>query len=316
MSTTPLTSDRWPANDRNVPALVKLVRGVVAQPEGRIALVGAFGCLGLLCLIFWPNLRHFLYVWTIDENYSHGFLVPFISLYFLNQAAERGPMTLRSGTWLGMALLTMSILGRLATVLVPVGFVGDLSFLLGLAGVTALIGGADVLRRFGFGIFFLIFMVPLPNDLYARIASPLQLLVSHIASIILNATNVPVLCEGNMMTLPGDVQMFVAEACSGMRQLTGFLALTTAVAYLSARPAWYRVTLVASSIPIALTANVARVTLTGYIMYYFNPEYASGAYHTVEGLLMMAFGLSLLRAECWVLDRLTAPEEPCLPSDE
>jgi exosortase len=306
MSTTPLTSDRWPANDRNVPALVKLVRGVLAQPEGRIALVGAFGCLGLLCLIFWLNLRHFLDVWTIDENYSHGFLVPFISLYFLNQAAERGPMTLRSGTGLGMALLTLSILGRLATVLVPVGIVGDLSFLLGLAGVTALIGGADVLRRFGFGIFFLIFMVPLPNDLYARIASPLQLLVSHIASIILNATNVPVLCEGNMMTLPGDVQMFVAEACSGMRQLTGFLALTTAVAYLSARPAWYRVTIVASSIPIALTANVARVTLTGYIMYYLNPEYASGAYHTVEGLLMMALGLSLLRAECWVLDRLTA----------
>jgi exosortase len=309
MSTTPLTSDRWPANDRNAPALVRLVRGVTEQPEGRIALLGAFACLGLLCLIFWPNLRHFYYVWTIDENYSHGFLVPFISLYFLNQAAERGPMTVRGGTRLGMALLTVSVLGRLATVLIPVGFVGDLSFLLGLAGVTALIGGADLLRRFGFGIFFLVFMVPLPNDLYARIASPLQLLVSHIASLVLNATNVPVLCEGNMMTLPGDVQMFVAEACSGMRQLTGFLALTTAVAYLSARPAWYRVALVASSIPIALTANVARVCLTGYIMYHLNPEYASGAYHTVEGLLMMAFGLSLLRAECWVLDRLTAAAE-------
>ena len=310
MSTTPLTQDRWPADDRNAPALVKLARGVFEQPEGRIALLGAFGCLGMLFLIFWPNLRHFLYVWSIDENYSHGFLVPFLSLYFLNQAAERGPMTVRSGTWLGMVLLTMSILGRLATVLVPVGFVGDLSFLLGLAGVTALIGGADVLRRFGFGIAFLIFMVPLPNDLYARIASPLQLLVSHIASLVLNATNVPVLCEGNMMTLPGDVQMFVAEACSGMRQLTGFLALTTAVAYLSARPAWYRVTIVASSIPIAMTANVARVSLTGYIMYYLNPEYASGAYHTVEGLLLMALGLSLLRAECSVLDRLTASAEP------
>ena len=309
MSTTPLTSDRWPANDRNAPALVKLVGEVMGQPEGRIALLGAFGCLGMLFLIFWPNLRHFLLIWTIDENYSHGFLVPLISLYFLNQAVERGPLTVRSGTRLGMALLTVSILGRLATVLVPVGFVGDLSFLIGLAGVTALMGGADVLRRFGFALFFLIFMVPLPNDLYARIASPLQLLVSHIASLVLNATNVPVLCEGNMMTLPGDVQMFVAEACSGMRQLTGFLALTTAVAYLSARPAWYRITLVASSIPIALTANVARVTLTGYIMYYLNPEYASGAYPTVEGLLMMALGLSLLRAECWILDRLTVTTE-------
>ena len=42
------------------------------------------------------------------------------------------------------------------------------------------------------------------------------------------------------MTLPGGVQMFVAEACSGMRQMTGFLALTAAVAYLTTRPGWYR----------------------------------------------------------------------------
>ena len=66
------------------------------------------------------------------------------------------------------------------------------------------------------------------------------MLASQVASTVMNATGVPVLCEGNRMTLPGGVQMFVAEACSGMRQLTGFLALTAAVAYLTTRPAWYR----------------------------------------------------------------------------
>src|ERR1700726_1378580 len=101
-------------------------------------------------------------------------------------------------------------------------------------------------------------MVPLPIALYTRIASPLQLLASRIATVALNATGIPVLCEGNMMTLPGGVQIFVAEACSGMRQLTGFLALTAAVAYLSARPAWYKAAVVVASIPVAMTANVAR----------------------------------------------------------
>src|SRR5262249_39449110 len=115
---------------------------------------------------------------------------------------------------------------------------------------------------------------------------------------------VPVLCEGNMLTLPGDTRMFVAEACSGLRQLTGFLALTAAVAYLAPRPAWYRAAVVASSIPIAMLANVARVPLTGYIAHYVAPQFASGAFHTVEGLLMMALGLSLLRAETWVLDQV------------
>jgi exosortase len=189
---------------------------------------------------------------------------------------------------------------------VPVPFVGDLSFLLGLAGVCALMAGTGALRRYGFALAFLLFMIPLPVALYTAFASPLQMLVSRIASVILNAGGIPVLCEGTMMTLPGGIRMFVAEACSGMRQLTGFLALTTAVAYLTPRPFWFRGVLVASAVPIALSANVARVTLTGWIMSH-DPRYASGTFHTLEGLLMMGFGLALLRAECWVLDRLAAP---------
>jgi len=71
--------------------------------------------------------------------------------------------------------------------------------------------GTDVLKRHWFAFFFLIFMIPLPVALYARIASPLQLLVSEVATEVLNSTGVPVLREGNMMTLPRGVRMFVAE---------------------------------------------------------------------------------------------------------
>jgi exosortase len=123
----------------------------------------------------------------------------------------------------------------------------------------------------------------------------------------MNLTGVPVLCEGNRMTLPGGLQLFVAEACSGMRQLTGFLALTTAVAYLASRPGWYRWVVVVSALPIALSANIARIVLTGYIMHFVNPRFALGTYHTLEGLLMMGFGLLLLQAECGILDQLDRP---------
>ena len=105
--------------------------------------------------------------------------------------------------------------------------------------------------------------------------------------------------------------MFVAEACSGLRQMTGFLALTTGVAYLSTRPMWYRVVIILSALPIAMTANIARVLLTGYIMHFVNPQFALGTYHTLEGLVMMAFGLGLLHCECCILDlffRLAAGE--------
>ncbi len=283
--------------------LLDLLRRSLAIPESRTTMIGGLLAFGFIGVIFASNFRHFVYSWSTDENYGHGFLVPLLSLYFANQAAGRGPVAVRRGVGLGIGLLTVALLVKLATVVVVVGTLGDLALLAAIAGIVALLAGTGALRRYWFAIAFLVFMIPLPVALYALIASPLQLLASKLASGILNRTGVPVLTVGNMMTLPGGVQMFVAEACSGMRQLTGFLALTAAVAYLIARPAWYRVAIVLSALPIALTANVTRVTLTGYIMVFVNPQYASGAYHTIEGLLMLAFGLSLLRAECWVLDQ-------------
>ncbi len=68
------------------------------EDRRRPALIGAGACLGLLALIFAPTLGHFAQTWTTDENYSHGFLVPLISLYFANEAARRGPTAVRGGS--------------------------------------------------------------------------------------------------------------------------------------------------------------------------------------------------------------------------
>lgn len=94
--------------------------------------------------MFASNILHFFTVWSSDENYSHGFLVPLIALYFANEAARRGEIVEEPGTRLGVALIVASILGRLATVAVPVGFVGDLSLVVGLAGIVALLFGRGI----------------------------------------------------------------------------------------------------------------------------------------------------------------------------
>ncbi len=291
-----------PANDVQPWNLLTFFRRSIAQPGDRPVWLGALGCMALFLLLFRDVLWHFYYAWTTDENYSHGFLVPLISAYFADRAARRGPVPVRGGG-IGGAMLGLSVAIRLITIPLPIPFLGQLGFLCGLAGLFGLLFGAAALRRYWFAFSFLVFMVPLPVAVYSRLASPLQLLASQVASAVMNMTGVPVLREGNHLTLPGGIQLFVAEACSGMRQLTGFLALTTAVAYLSRRAAWYRVVIIVSAVPIALFANITRVLLTGYIMHFFTPEYALGTFHTIEGLLMMGFGLLLLNLECWVLDR-------------
>lgn len=298
----PIATDTRPWN------LAALVRRSLAEPADRPMWWGALACLTMFLLLFRDVLWHFYYSWTTDENYSHGFLVPLISLYFADHATRRGPVAVKGGGLLGIAMLSVALVIRLLIPFpLPIPFLGELAFLLGLAGIFGLLFGREALRRYWFAFTFLLFMVPLPVAIYSRLASPLQLLASQVSSAVMNATGVPVLREGNHMTLPGGIQLFVAEACSGMRQLTGFLALTTAVAYLSRRPAWYRAVIILSGVPIALTANITRVTLTGYIMHFLNPEYALGAFHTIEGLLMMGFGLFLLNLECWLLDQFSRP---------
>jgi exosortase len=263
--------------------------------------LAAVSSLAFLAILFRDTLVHFVQTWQSDANYSHGFLVPLITLYFAAEAARRGPIQVKGGLVTGVGLMLLSIFGLLATLAVPVGVVADVAFVLGLTGLVALFAGRDALRRFAFPLAFLVFMIPLPVALYAALASPLQLWVSRAASWLLNAGGIPVFRQGNLMMLPGGVTMFVAEACSGMRQLTGFLALTTAVAWLTPRPWWHRVILIVSSVPIAMTANLIRVIVTGFIMYRLDPRYASGAFHTVEGLLMMGLGLGLLSVVCTVL---------------
>src|SRR4051812_7259919 len=193
MATTPPAFPRPLSTIEETSGLVALLRPALALPEHRVTLAGVIGCLGLFGLVFWANLLQFVRVWSNDGNYSHGFLVPLISLYFANLVAQRGPVAVRSGVGLGLALVTASMLGRLATVLVPIGIVGGVSFVLGLAGLCALLAGSDALRRYWFAFFFLVFMIPLPVALYARIASPLQLMVSQIATEVLNASGIPVL---------------------------------------------------------------------------------------------------------------------------
>ncbi len=311
MTSTQLLRD--PGQPPQSPSLATLLCGVAADPVGRLGLACTLICLGMFVHIFRDNLGHFYYAWTTDENYSHGFLVPLISLYFANRVASRGMIAIEGGKWLGTVMLVVSLALRLVTIPLPIPFLSDVAFLIGLTGLFTMMTGAAALKRYWFAFFFLVFMVPLPIALYSKIASPLQLFASRVASTLMTATGLPVLCEGNKMTLPGGLQMFVAEACSGMRQLTGFLALTAAVAYWTKGPPWYRVVIVISALPIALSANIARVMLTGYIMHFVNPQFALGTYHTVEGLLMMAFGLLLLQAECWVLDQICQMKLPRPP---
>ena len=279
--------------------------------------------LAAACLFFFRDTFIGLaQCWSTDPNYSHGFLVPLVSLYLAWQKCsqarvQQACVAPRGGALLGGTLIALGMTLHYTTLLIPSLVIPSVSLLVVLAGMLLLLGGWTWWSRLWPALAFLVFMIPWPTALYSRVAFPLQLLVSGTAADLLQTLGIPVLREGNLLHLPVGT-MHVAQACSGLRQLTAFLAIGACAALIMRRPGWYRVTLLGSAVPIAVLVNILRVTGTGVIQEQLGPEAIEGALHTAEGMVVVALGFGALWLEValldWLLDdraeRQTPPTRP------
>ena len=229
--------------------------------------------------------------WSNDPNYSHGFLVPLISGYFLYQAwPELKSTPVHPSNW-GIIVVVFSLL------LLILGYVGteyftmraSLVFL--IAGVIMFCFGLPVLRLTALPIAFLIFMVPLPYILYDAIAFPLKLLVTHSSVAVLKMIQVPVVSEGNIIMFP-QIVLEVADACSGLRSLMSLVTLAVAMAFLIHNDFWKRTILILSALPVAIITNMLRVIVTGFLAHHIGKAAAEGFFHEFAG--MAVFVLAML----------------------
>ncbi len=249
--------------------------------------------LGLITALYYEIFAGLLYDWDNDPNYSHGFIVPFMSTFFVYERWTQLREIPIQPSILGIPIL---ILGMAMLVIGSVGaelFTQRMSFLVLITGLTLLILGKRMLVTLSLPIVFLLFMIPLPAIVVNAIAFPLQIFAAQSASFCLFNLGIPVLREGNLIFLAGTT-LEVAEACSGLRSLMALLALGTVYGYFSQRQMWKRWALVLLSIPIAIVANALRVTGTGILANYWGAEAAEGFYHTFEGWIVFVVAFILL----------------------
>jgi len=238
--------------------------------------------------------------WYHDENYSHGFLVPLISGYFLWEKWPELKTARLQPSNAGLVVVVGSLL------LLLLGFVGrefftmrsSLVFL--LAGIILFWCGREVLRLTALPIAFLLFMVPLPYIVYDAMAFPLKLLVAKYSVLALKVMGITVLREGNIIMFPQTV-LEVADACSGLRSLMSLLALAVAVAFMTLKSPGKRLILIISALPIALVTNMFRVIATGVLAQYYGAGAAEGFFHEFAGLAVFAVAMVLLLAESALL---------------
>jgi exosortase len=258
----------------------------------------------LLGWLYWNEIRHMMVgTWISNGNWSHGFLIPLFSLYFLHQRRERlleADLASRKSwfDWVGLLLVVVSIFMYLVSIYpLKSGYPKLIALLLTLLGTVLFLKGWKVIRVTWLPILFIFFAMPIPDRWYEQLTIPMRIWASQIATGVLNLVpNMDVVANGVVIdgTYKGvPFTLSVAEACAGMRLMMAFLALGVAMAYLSDRPYWHRIILVLSTLPIALFCNFTRVIITGLLYVLVNPIFAQGGFHTTLGLLMLPVAFCL-----------------------
>jgi exosortase len=259
-------------------------------------------------VVYWQVLQRLLDAWSNDGNYSHGFLIVPLAAYFAwERRARLGAAAIRP-SWFGLVVFAGGVLLLLAGLLGSELFVSRVSLLVTTVGVILFLFGREHLRILAFPLAFLILMIPLPAIIFNQIAFPLQLLASEVGEAAISTAGVPVLREGNVLIL-ANTTLEVAEACSGIRSLVSLLTLGVVYGYFIDSRAWVRVLIVASTVPVAILSNAARVAGTGILAHWMGPQAAEGFFHEFSGWAVFIVAFALILAVRWAIVRV-APEPP------
>jgi exosortase len=281
---------------------------------------GTFAALPATLLVFaclaWAfgsTLAELAHVWKTNDQYSHGYLVPGFALLLLwlrrdklDRAAARPSLVL------GGLLLALGIGLRLAGVYWYYLWLDTIAIVPCVAGVCWLLGGWAAWRWAWPAVLYLVFMIPLPYRLATVMSAPLQTLATNASTFIMQAIGLPALSEGNVIIL-NEARLNVVEACSGLRMLVVFIALSSAMALLARRPWLDKLLLLVSAIPIAVVSNILRITATGILHETTSSETANAFFHDLGGWLMMPLALGMLSVELKVLSHLFLDPPPAPP---
>lgn len=249
-----------------------------------------FGALLVAC--YAPILYRLGLIWRFNEDMGHGFFVPIIAGYIVWQRRDTLAALRPEPNYWGLVLVVwgagQAMLGTLGAEI----FLAHTAFLISLVGAIWFLLGTRILRVLAFPLSLLIFMIPIPAIIYARITLPLQIFASRVAETILGLVGIPVLRDGNILELASQ-KLSVAEACSGIRSLLSLSFLSLIYAYFFDNKVWMRWVLLFATIPIAIAANAARVSLTG-IFSEVRADLAQGFFHMLEGWVLFLIALALL----------------------
>lgn len=254
--------------------------------------------VALMGWVCFDGLERMAAYWDREE-YSHGYLIPFVALYLFWQKRGALANSIDSPSKLGLlglfASLFVWLLGEVSGIFTLIQY----AFIMGVFSIAMIWFGFKAAFVVWAPIFYLIFMIPLPGFIYNNLSSDLQLLSSAIGVAVIRLFDISVYLEGNVIDL-GVYQLQVVEACSGLRYLFPLMSFGFLIAYIYRGPVWQKAVVFLSTIPITVLMNSFRIGVIGVTVEHFGIAAAEGFLHDFEGWIVFMACVGVLLLEIWV----------------
>ena len=277
-----------------------------------ISLKENLGLYASLCLValmlgamFSDALLYMINAWE-KEEYSHGYLIPVISFWFIWSNRDAASKLMGSGSWKGIFIVVIGLILGLMGELAALYIVTQYAFLLILYGLCLSLLGWKGIRLMWFALAYLFFMIPLPAFIYNNLSSQLQLISSQLGVAVIRLMDISVFLQGNVIDL-GVYKLQVVEACSGLRYLFPLTSFGFLCAYFFRAKFWMRATVFLTTLPITVIMNSLRIGVIGILVEYWGIEQAEGFLHDFEGWIIFIGCLAVLFTEMWLMVLLFMP---------
>lgn len=244
--------------------------------------------IGIIGVFYYNTLSWLIQSWTYNEYYSHGFLVPIISGYIIwNMRHELESME-KKPSQAGLMLFTGGIILQGISVAWTIRSLSGMSLLLTIAGVIIYVFGWEFMKKIWFPYLFLLLMIPVP--FVGMMAPPAQTISAVGTGIVANLIGIPVVRDGQILNIPAG-SFEVGLPCSGINSIISLFTIGVIFAFMLEGSRFMKVTIVLSSIPLALAGNILRITSVLGVASKYGSETAMNYFHDISSLLLFSVAL-------------------------
>ena len=262
----------------------------------RFALVGVW--LAVLYVMFRPAAYASIGAWQTPANdMLYGWAVAPIALLAAWSLRDKLRAAAGRPAWGGLVLLL------LVCALVWLGHRGgqsrfsQLALVLSIPVVAWTGWGRNVAKTLLFPTAFMLFIIPF--NFLDVMTLPLRLLSSWLSMLLLNGFGIGVIRQGSaLVSATGRFNLDVVDPCSGIKSIFAIMAISAAYGFFYQKTTLRAFLVMGFAIPVAVIANIVRLTTIGMVAHHFGQAKAMHIFHDASGLitfpvailLMMVFG--------------------------